>query len=64
MSDLGNYYGSFEAAEELEKNGYKLTAALEYWMCTQYAEHGEFPWVPDLSLESKSWARYVHNSEQ
>jgi hypothetical protein len=58
MSDLGNYYGSFETAEELEKNGNKLTAALEYWMCTQYAEHGEFPWVPDLSLESKAWARY------
>ncbi len=27
MSDLGNYYGSFETAEELEKNGNKLTAA-------------------------------------
>ena len=27
MSDLGNYYGSFETAEEIEKNRNKLTTA-------------------------------------
>lgn len=54
MSDFGNYYGSYESATELEANGNFLMAAIEYWMCIQYAEHGEFPVVPDTSLESKA----------
>lgn len=54
MSDIGNYYGSFESAEELEANGNLLEAAIEYWLCTQYYEHGEFPTMPDTSLESKA----------
>lgn len=55
MSDLGNYYGSYESASELEANGNILMAAIEYWLCIQYAEHGEFPIVPDTSLESKAY---------
>lgn len=55
MSDIGNYYGSFESATQLEDNGNFLMAAIEYWMCIQYAEHGEFPVVPDTSLESKAY---------
>lgn len=54
MSDFGNYYGSFESAQEHEASGDLLMAAIEYWMCIQYAEHGEFPVVPDTSLESKA----------
>lgn len=54
MSDFGNYYGSYESATELEANGNFLMAAIEYWMCIQYAEHGEFSVVPDTSLESKA----------
>lgn len=60
MSDIGNFYGCFEHAEELEANGDVLNAAIEYWMCTQYAEHGEFPVAPDTSLELKAgnkWKR-------
>lgn len=55
MSDIGNYYGSYESATELEANGNFLMAAIEYWMCIQYAQHGEFPVVPDTSLESKAY---------
>lgn len=55
MSDIGNYYGSFESATQLEDNGNFLMAAIEYWMCIQYAEHGEFPVVPETSLESKAY---------
>ncbi len=55
MSDIGRYYGSFESAQELEANGNILNAAIEYWMCIQYAQHGEFPVVPDTSLESKAY---------
>lgn len=55
MSDIGNYYGSFESAQELEASGDLLMAAVEYWMCIQYAQHGEFPVVPDTSLESKAY---------
>lgn len=55
MSDFGNYYGSYESATELEANGNFLMAAIEYWMCIQYAQHGEFPVVPDTSLESKAY---------
>ena len=55
MSDIGNYYGSFQSATELEAKGDLLMAAIEYWMCIQYAEHGEFPVVPDTSLESKAY---------
>lgn len=54
MSDLGNYYGCFESATELEAKGDILMAAIEYWLCVQYAEHGEFPVVPDTSLKSKA----------
>ncbi len=54
MSDLLNYYGSFEHAEELESKGDYLMAAVEYWFCTQYCEHGDFPFIPDLSLVGKS----------
>ena len=54
MSDFGNYYGSFESATEFEAEGNLLMAALDYWMCIQYAEHGEFPVVPDTSLELKA----------
>lgn len=54
MSDLGNYYGSFEAAQEYDKAGDIVMAATEYWMCVQYCEHGDFPYIPDLSLEAKA----------
>lgn len=58
MSDIGNYNGSFESAEKLEANGNVLDAAIEYWMCTQYYEHGEFPVVPDTSLGSKAGQKW------
>jgi hypothetical protein len=54
MSDFGTYYGSFESAIECEAKGDLLMAAIEYWMCIQYSEHGEFPVVPDTFLESKA----------
>lgn len=54
MSDIGNYYGSFESAEERAANGNLLEAAIDYWLCTQYYEHGEFPVIPDTSLETKA----------
>ena len=42
MSDIGNYFCSFEAAKLYEKNGDLLMAVVEYWMCIQYANHGDF----------------------
>lgn len=57
MSDFGNYYGSFESAKQLEADGDFLMAAIDYWVCTQYAEYGEFPVLPDTSLWSMSDAK-------
>ena len=54
MSDIGRYYGSFESAQKHEEAGDVLMAAIEYWMCTQYADHGEFPMLPDISLAKKA----------
>ncbi len=59
MSDIVNYYDSFESAQRLEENGHLLHAAIEYWMCTQYGEHGEFPYMPDTSLEDKAYKRWM-----
>lgn len=44
MSDIVNYYDSFESAQRLEENGHLLHAAIEYWMCTQYGEQCTNPY--------------------
>ena len=54
MSDIGRYYGSFDLAKSYETDGDILMAAVEYWMCTQFADHGEFPVLPDTSLATKA----------
>lgn len=54
MSDTIRYYNSFKAATDYEDEGNNLMAAVEYWMCTQFADHGEFPVLPDTSLATKA----------
>lgn len=50
MSDIVNYYSSFESAQEYEAQGDILSAAKEFWLCYQYYEHGDFPLGTDQSL--------------
>lgn len=54
MSDIGNYYYSYDNAHEFKTHGDPLMAAIEYWKCIQYAENGDFFEMPDLSMEVKA----------
>lgn len=58
MSDIGNYYGSYESAKEYETQGDILHAALEFWLCYQYYEHGEFPPHADNKLGLEAFEKY------
>lgn len=58
MSDIGNYYGAYEHAKYCEEQGDYLMAAVEYWSCVQIAQHGEFVYAPDWSLESEAVEKY------
>ena len=54
MSDIGRYNACFDSAKEYEARGNHLMAAIEYWMCAQYGDHGELPVLPDVTLASKA----------
>ena len=60
MSDIGNYYGSFEAGKKYQEQGDYTRAAIEYWMCMQYYHHGEFPVGVDKSIMYE--ARHEYNN--
>ena len=57
MSDIGNLYGSYESAQEYEREGNLIMSAVEYWMCVQYYEHGEYPFMYDISVGEKASAK-------
>ena len=58
MSNIVNYYSSFESAQEYEAQGDILSAALEFWLCYQYYEHGDFPLGTDQSLGFKACEKF------